>query len=658
VSLNTTAFDVSKIPCIETEQLGPMVRGRSLLCEQNWGVIVAASTKGDGWSAYMLYRDHIVVRDPWTIIEINLQTEELTRYDGQKCDCWFPTLMGDGCIYVFPEDSKSEPKKAYVARLDPKKGKLEIFGPGSPDSWNRCVSWGPGEYMYIGAYRMQHAMRFDPKTGEFVDYGAQGPGRDIVGEGIYHIAADDNYVYTTMGGKPYYLYSCNKKTRKQKLLMKFDWPERAILVRRPEGVFVIVDIQRDTPRLTEPTKEIVRYYHLENEKLVGVDGLPEVADTGPQKSPGGIIKPEVIKDSPVCRPDGTATLWYKAHNGKWKSVTFDVGGSESFLFSLGTFQGKIIGASEDPYSLFLYDPATDKKTALGRAGLHAYAFQEYGGKVFYVGYSGAPIVEWNSQLDWTDNIPRPEKGPISTPNPRTVLNFPRQRRSYDIVLAADGRMYVPCSAFVESIQGGLLGWYDPATGQSGGIREGFERHSGSRNTVLSMDGRYVIVPTLPWPRSQKEDPHAYLVIYDTAEKKITGRVRPIKGCVEPGVIIEWRPGKIFGKVVRWPPDPAEHKSAPEKAVTTFYIMDVETLKVEMVLDIPYSGGQNIRMIRLTSGKIATLFENLLLLVNPADRTYEIKGKFESNPRDWIMLGDDLYLILDTQLGRIRNFGRS
>lgn len=44
-------------------------------------------------------------------------------------------------------------------------------------------------------------MRSDPKTGEFINYGPQGPGRDVVKEGIYHIAADENYVYTTIGRK-------------------------------------------------------------------------------------------------------------------------------------------------------------------------------------------------------------------------------------------------------------------------------------------------------------------------------------------------------------------------------------------------------------------------------------------------------------------------
>ena len=77
------------------------VRGRSF-CE----CVVASSSSGEGCSACCLYRDHIARRDPWTIYESDLQTEELTAYEGQKADPWFLFAMPDGCIYTFPEDLK------------------------------------------------------------------------------------------------------------------------------------------------------------------------------------------------------------------------------------------------------------------------------------------------------------------------------------------------------------------------------------------------------------------------------------------------------------------------------------------------------------------------------------------------------------------------
>lgn len=652
MSLPREPVDVTNAPILKVERLGDIVRGQTFGAQQTkWGPIVTTSTMTDGWSVYILYTDHTVFRQPWQIIEVDLQTEQIRRYDsGQVTDCWFPTLMPDGCIYVFPEDSIN--LKAYVTRLDPKKGRIEFFGPGSPDSWNRCTSWGPDDKMYIGAYRRQHAMQFDPETGEFVDYGPQGPGRDVVKEGIYHIAADDNYVYTTMGGDPYYLYSCNKETREQTLLLKLNRPERAVLERRRQGVFVIVDLLYTTPRLTDPTDEIVRLYRLENNVLAPVQALPPEPEE-PEELRGGAPKPEIHRASPVCRGDGTATLWYKPHGDEWRSVTFEVSRTPSYLFRIGIFQNKIIGASEDPYNLFIYDPTTNEKRVLGGCSLHTYAFQECGGKVYFVGYSGAPVMEWDPGTPWTNQPPEPlRKMPdwrSPEANPRRVAAFERQRRSYDIVLAADGRLYVPCSAETESLPGGLLGWYDPRTGESGGIREGFERHSGVE-AGLAMQGRYVVVYSRPWPSSQTTDPYAYLVTYDTQTQTVVGRLQPIEGNAEPGNLVEWQPGKIIGRIEEWPDDPG-------KATSTFFLMDVEaqTCRVTLRLGLRSYGP----LLRLPSGNIACLSWKHVIVVDPADWSYRVVGRFdcERPVRDWRLLGTDLYMILDTELGRLRNFAQ-
>jgi len=652
----TRPLDLDRVPQLAAERLGGFVRGRALsgdraapLCTPNWGALVAASSTSDGWSAYILYRDHIVFRDPWTLVEVDLQTERIIRHEGQKCDCWFPTLMPDGCVYVFPEDTVK--REARVARFDPRKGELETFGPGSPDSWNRCASWGPDDCMYVGAYRRQCAMRFDPNTGEFVNYGPQGPGADVVQEGIYHIAADDNYVYTTMGGKPYCVYSCHKQTRKQTLVLELEWPERAVLVRRTGSVYVIVDVQRDTPRLSEPTAEILRFFRLEDNTLTPVDGLPPEPDAAPQRSAGGIVKPQIVADSPRCRPDGTATLWYKPHGRQWRSVTFDVGGSQSCLFRLGTFAGGIVGSSEDPYSLFLYDPDGGAKTACGPIPLHAYAFQEHDGAVYYTGYPSAPLYKWDPQRPWTQHPPRADEPPqppdAADANPRRVAAFEQQRRAYGLVLAADGRVYAPCSAMLEALPGGLLGWYDPSTGDTGGVRQGFECHSGVE-AQLACDGRFVVVATRPWPRTRTTDPHAYVLTYDTRKREVTGRVRPIHGCAEPSRLVEWRPGKVVGRCEHVPP-------GSQETVSTFYLLDVEAQTCQVTLQLPEPG--HGRLLRLPNGKIASLCRNAVLVIDPSDWSLQPLGEFDCQrpPSDWLLLGNDLYVILDTELARGRDF---
>ena len=92
-------------------------------------------------------------------------------------DSWFLAEMPDGCIYTFPSGSNTDPQYAYVARLNPMKGAIELFGPGSPDSWNYSYCWGP----------------------------------DATG-GLYHVAADDQYLYSTLGGMPYLLNAYHFET--------------------------------------------------------------------------------------------------------------------------------------------------------------------------------------------------------------------------------------------------------------------------------------------------------------------------------------------------------------------------------------------------------------------------------------------------------------
>ena len=63
------------------------------------------------------------------------------------------------------------------------------------------------------------------------------------------------------------------------------------------------------------------------------------------------------------------------------------------------------------------------------------------------------------------------------------------------------------------------------------------------------------------------------------------------------------------------------------------------------------------MLRLADGRIASLFGDVALRIDPSDGSVEAIGIFEKPPRDWIFLGDDLYLILDTDIARVRDFRR-
>ena len=335
-SKNPETQNQSRLP---VDNLVSFVRGRTFYQQPDKGnAVVGPSSQGDGWSAYILYKDHILRRDPWTIVEVDLQTEKVISRHGTMADCWFLTLMPDGCIYTFPEDTDCNPHQGYIARINPEKGDLEIFGPGSPDSWNYSFCWGADNAIYVGGWRKHHAVKFDPATTALTDFGPQGP--DVTGE-LYYIAADEEYIYSTLGGQPYLLNSFHKTTGHQEVIAHWDRPQRAVLLQRPDGIFAVVDVQPKSLLDTELTHEIIQVYRLENRQLTPIDTLPPGPDILPGVSPGGITKPRILETSPVCRGDGTATLWYQPDEEDWRSVTFEAGTSPSYLFRSGTFQDRI-----------------------------------------------------------------------------------------------------------------------------------------------------------------------------------------------------------------------------------------------------------------------------------------------------------------------------
>ena len=120
-------------------------------------------------------------------------------------------------------------------------------------------------------------------------------------------------------------------------------------------------------------------------------------------------------------------------------------------------------------------------------------------------------------------------------------------------------------------------------------------------------------------------------------------------------LVEWKPGKIIGKFEESPPDVTKETWAPEKATTTFYLMDVTTQTCRVTLKLGWCSHGKI--LRLPDGKSACLSWKTVIVIDPADWSLEAVGEFNCKhpPRDWLLLNNDLYAILDTQIVRIKNF---
>ena len=674
---------------LRVDDLGPVVRGRSTLRPFP---AVGLSAAGDGWSVYVGYRDHNVKREPWSIVEVNCQTRKVTHYPGpSKIDAWGFCVFPDGRPYTFPGGAQ---KDAYIARVDHKTGQLQVFGP-CPDGWNYCWSWGAAdEAIYVGGYRQHYAIRFDPDTGAITSYGVQGP---PVAGGVYHIAADDTYVYTCVGRSTCYLVACHRRTEEQTILRQADYPQSWSLEAYSGSIYA-----RLHPPTTGPDgKQTWQEHKLWHGELTPIDARPPMPPVEPREV-NGISRPEVASGSGMCTGDGRATVWFRFPGKEWQSVTYEAGTRDSYLFRMGpTGDGRLIGSSEDPYTIFVYDPGTGKKTLLGPPPnmTHVYDFVAGGdGMVYSCGYSGAPIFRWDPAKPWNYQPAapgRPVRGWTDPKlNPLLAARMFRMRRAYRIVRAADGRVYVACSAYVETIPGGALGWYDLKTRRHGIVRHGFETWRGEDVTTCA-DGRYVVVTTVPWTidhanpnpkgyvltdpndlvdhrrgdqieyrgndgtdnmlatsaeeiermtggrksRTVKFDPEGYVVVYDTQTRRVIGKIVPTPGVRNGGNLCECGHGPVL---VRTP--------APKRSGAIYYELSVPSLRLTERLRLP--GRALGRLLGMADGRVLTYHGSTVFVIDPTTWTGKPLGKLPA-PRDWMLLGSDLYLYLDTNLARVR-----
>ena len=102
---------------------------------------------------------------------------------------------------------------------DPETMKLEYKE--GPDI-GRCVVFqmavGGDGAIYLGMTSGCEVIRFDPATGEFRNYGRQGP--KVAGPRyVYSMAAEGDYVYSAAGKNPWYLVALNTRTGEQKTLL-------------------------------------------------------------------------------------------------------------------------------------------------------------------------------------------------------------------------------------------------------------------------------------------------------------------------------------------------------------------------------------------------------------------------------------------------------
>jgi hypothetical protein len=321
--------------------------------------------------------------------------------------------------------------------------------------------------------------------------------------------------------------------------------------------------------------------------------------------------------------------------------------------------GRLFGTAQAYIGRFLFDPATDRGIPLGSGGPSIYALAVAGERLYWSGYPSGPIDVFDPARPWTllqGGPPGHEPPEIDSPasNPRRVVGSlhpeTRVKKMFSAVTAADGRIYLG-GAGIRDYVGGSFAWYDPCSGEHGGLWRPF---SGYRIHWLttSLDGRYVVASTRTATDELNDDARpssARLFVWDTQEQRIVRELVPVPQAAKAGPVVEVAPGRLLGTTE----DPMVETGG------LLYGVDIDTGEVLFTKKLPHSlrfawghGTTQWDFGRGPDGRVYTYLGNVLVRIEPDDAEVQVLGRLK-RPGRFCFLGTDLYLAGDQSVRRLR-----
>ncbi len=662
------ARQLAQAPTLEPETLAAPARGVT-----SWTFQLIPNPDGKTYDALQWYFKSY--SGPTWLYACDLATGEVKKQrfpDRRQIHMHGGLLAPDGKYYIVTPDWDSG-MNLFV--YDPATNLLEDRGILVPNlvGETRQLVLGPDGLVYgAGNYRNPNkagAYCYDWKTGKLVrDYGPVGPDHAPHGAWGYSIGVDDQFIYVASGKIPWYLVAVNIKSGEQKLLAEtkaggdvsispFSGGARATVRHDPES----------------PSRHFW-LYHGEMIPKTGNDPPWTPCDSPWDKAPP---QPEVYRGQ--IDPAGSkAYLWWRsaaeaARHPKpapadatpeslgWKRI--ELAGVETYPLAIHRLaalpDGRLFGTAQAYIGRFLFDPATGEATPLGNGGPSIYALAGCGDKLYWSGYPGGPIDQFDPARPWTllkggppGHEPPDPESPES--NPRRVVEslFPatRVKKMFSAAVGADRLVYFG-GAGIRDYAGGGFGWFDPRSGQSGGI---WRPLSGYRVYWLTtaMEGRYVVASTKTATDELQGDvrpPSAKLFVWDTREKKFVRDFVPVSGADKAGPVVEVAPGRLLGT--------AEDPDAPGGGL--LYGIDVRTgeilfkKKLPRSLSFPWAEGTaQWDYVKGPDGNVYTYLGNVLVRIRPANVEVEVLGALK-RVGCFSFVGSDLYLAGDEPVRRLK-----
>jgi hypothetical protein len=311
--------------------------------------------------------------------------------------------------------------------------------------------------------------------------------------------------------------------------------------------------------------------------------------------------------------------------------------------------GRLFGTAQAYSGRFLFDPRTGTGAALGNGGPSIYALAVHGDKLYWSGYASGPIDAFDPSRPWTllkggpPGTPAPDfRSPESNPQRLVGALFKetRVKKVFDMVVGGDGRLYLG-GAGVRDYAGGSFAWYDPGSGEYGGMWRPF---SGYRvyDLAAAVDGRFIVISTKTARDELNNDTRpesAKLFVWDTVERRLVRSVVPVPGAAKAGPVVETSPGRVMGTTE----DPGTEKGG------ILYGVDIRTGEVLFSKKLPdrlrfrwAHGTSQWDYLKGPDGNVYTYLGDALVRIRPENARVETLGRLR-RPGRMCFVGNDLYL---------------
>ena len=397
------------------------------------------------------------------------------------------------------------------------------------------------------------AYRFDPKTRVAKRSKPFGPANPNRTELYHDVRMSGDWLYAAIGNRPWHVVAFNVRTGRGRLLAT---------TRQIRGSYSTISMTRMVGGFSATIREAASIPDLDtfDRKKADVwlhDGkvlrrsgkVPPWSDQPAKRHVGKRFRwarefqawpddftppsppPEINGKAGAPDPNGHVELPYRTGPGQaWKTLDYDVKMYPGEVRRLMEVNDHVLFATDSGYGQHVFYDVRARRLLRVGGTLSPYSMGLVGGRLYVSGYPSSLMYAY----DFSRTIGLKQRDP----NPRRVGALASKNDTHcplaGTVGGADGRVYSAGTTFGRRRVGGGVAWYDPNTGEIGGMPIDGHRFF----WMTSADnGRYILL-------SSKLGNGGELFCWDTRGGKMIYR-KVLLGGDRPGPIVEALPGGLM-----------------------------------------------------------------------------------------------------------------